>query len=115
MRSIRAVATGAVILSLAPAASARGGGSGTGGGSDDSPEELTCWAFGQGASIEVDKKVIQPELDKFEWAYGYGKRFGLVHVDHAAQVRTVKGSGHRYADTIRGHANRTRQAARRHR
>ncbi|MCK8680827.1 GH1 family beta-glucosidase [Streptomyces lichenis] len=42
-------------------------------------------------------------LDNFEWAYGYGKRFGLVHVDYATQRRTVKGSGHRYAGIIRAH------------
>ena len=31
-------------------------------------------------------------LDNFEWAYGYDKRFGLVHVDYATQVRTPKAS-----------------------
>ncbi|MEU2951978.1 GH1 family beta-glucosidase [Streptomyces xanthochromogenes] len=42
-------------------------------------------------------------LDNFEWAYGYDKRFGLVHVDYATQTRTVKSSGHRYADIVRAH------------
>ncbi|MFJ2740664.1 GH1 family beta-glucosidase [Streptomyces sp. NPDC087440] len=42
-------------------------------------------------------------LDNFEWAYGYDKRFGLVHVDYASQRRTVKASGHRYAELIRAH------------
>ncbi|QIP83120.1 beta-glucosidase [Streptomyces sp. Tu 2975] len=42
-------------------------------------------------------------LDNFEWAYGYDKRFGLVHVDYATQRRTIKGSGHRYTDIIRAH------------
>ncbi|MGW0121461.1 GH1 family beta-glucosidase [Streptomyces sp. NPDC003327] len=42
-------------------------------------------------------------LDNFEWAYGYDKRFGLVHVDYATQRRTVKTSGRRYADIIRAH------------
>ncbi|MFJ8077218.1 GH1 family beta-glucosidase [Streptomyces sp. NPDC096176] len=45
-------------------------------------------------------------LDNFEWAYGYDKRFGLVHVDYTTQRRTIKGSGHRYADIIRGHRGR---------
>ncbi|MGX1669089.1 GH1 family beta-glucosidase [Streptomyces sp. NPDC055400] len=42
-------------------------------------------------------------LDNFEWAYGYDKRFGLVHVDYKTQRRTIKGSGHRYADIVRRH------------
>jgi beta-glucosidase len=42
-------------------------------------------------------------LDNFEWAYGYDKRFGLVHVDFATQTRTVKASGHRYGEIIRAH------------
>ncbi|MBB5929647.1 ABC transporter substrate-binding protein [Streptomyces echinatus] len=66
MRSIRAAAVGAVTLSLALAATACGGGSSTGGGSNDSPKTLTYWASNQGASVAVDKKVLQPELDKFE-------------------------------------------------
>ena len=47
-------------------------------------------------------------LDNFEWAYGYDKRFGLVHVDYETQVRTVKTSGRRYADVIRAHSSRSR-------
>ncbi|WP_307783597.1 GH1 family beta-glucosidase [Streptomyces spinoverrucosus] len=50
-------------------------------------------------------------LDNFEWAYGYAKRFGLVHVDYATQVRTIKGSGHRYAEIVRDHRGRVRKAA----
>ncbi|MER5864803.1 GH1 family beta-glucosidase [Kitasatospora sp. NPDC002040] len=45
-------------------------------------------------------------LDNFEWAYGYDKRFGLVHVDYETQQRTVKTSGHRYAELIRSHRSR---------
>ncbi|MEU2063287.1 GH1 family beta-glucosidase [Streptomyces sp. NPDC013455] len=50
-------------------------------------------------------------LDNFEWAYGYDKRFGLVHVDYRTQVRTIKGSGHRYADIVRVHRGLNRRAA----
>jgi beta-glucosidase len=42
-------------------------------------------------------------LDNLEWAYGFDKRFGLVHVDYATQKRTVKASGRWYAQTIRAH------------
>ncbi|GAB2746363.1 GH1 family beta-glucosidase [Streptomyces bullii] len=46
-------------------------------------------------------------LDNFEWAYGYDKRFGLVHVDYPTQRRTIKASGHRYAGLIRAHRQAT--------
>ncbi|CAM5232134.1 GH1 family beta-glucosidase [Streptomyces griseomycini] len=39
-------------------------------------------------------------LDNFEWAYGYSKRFGIVHVDFASQRRTPKSSARWYADAI---------------
>ncbi|MFF8962743.1 GH1 family beta-glucosidase [Streptomyces globisporus] len=45
-------------------------------------------------------------MDNFEWAYGYDKRFGLVHVDYATQRRTVKSSGLRYAELVHEHAGR---------
>ncbi|MFF0107998.1 ABC transporter substrate-binding protein [Streptomyces hirsutus] len=78
MRSIRAAATGAVILSLALTATACGGGSTTDGGSNDSPKELTYWASNQGASVEIDKKVLQPELDKFEKQTGIKVKLEVV-------------------------------------
>ncbi|HEX2721639.1 MAG TPA: GH1 family beta-glucosidase [Gemmatimonadaceae bacterium] len=40
-------------------------------------------------------------LDNFEWSHGYSKRFGIVHVDYETQERTIKASGHYYADVIR--------------
>ncbi|HEX6968560.1 MAG TPA: GH1 family beta-glucosidase [Micromonosporaceae bacterium] len=39
-------------------------------------------------------------LDNFEWAEGYTKRFGLVHVDFDTQVRTPKSSYVWYRDVI---------------
>jgi beta-glucosidase len=32
-------------------------------------------------------------LDNFEWAWGFSRRFGIVHVDYATQARTIKKSG----------------------
>ena len=40
-------------------------------------------------------------LDNFEWAFGYDKRFGLVHVDYRTQKRTVKDSAYMYREIIR--------------
>jgi beta-glucosidase len=42
-------------------------------------------------------------LDNFEWARGYGKRFGLIHVDRDTQLRTPKDSALWYADLMRRH------------
>ncbi|MCX5088165.1 sugar ABC transporter substrate-binding protein [Streptomyces sp. NBC_00365] len=78
MRRIRAAAAGAVTVSLLTAVTACGGGSSTGGGSNDSPKTLTYWASNQGASIEVDKKVLQPELDKFEKQTGIKVKVEVV-------------------------------------
>ncbi|MET8946786.1 GH1 family beta-glucosidase [Streptomyces sp. NPDC004542] len=50
-------------------------------------------------------------LDNFEWAYGYDRRFGLVHVDYRTQARTIKGSGYRYGEIVRGHREGVARAA----
>jgi beta-glucosidase len=42
-------------------------------------------------------------LDNFEWAHGYSKRFGIVHVDYATQQRTPKDSARFYAKVIATH------------
>jgi len=39
-------------------------------------------------------------MDNFEWAFGYEKRFGLVHVDYETLKRTPKQSAHFFADVI---------------
>ena len=52
-------------------------------------------------------------LDNFEWAEGYSKRFGLVFVDYATQVRTPKSSAYWYRQLIADHeANTTREPLR---
>ncbi|MET9954871.1 GH1 family beta-glucosidase [Streptomyces sp. NPDC006339] len=40
-------------------------------------------------------------LDNFEWAYGYAKRFGAVHVDYETLRRTPKSSARWYARVAR--------------
>ncbi|GAA2415114.1 GH1 family beta-glucosidase [Actinomadura vinacea] len=39
-------------------------------------------------------------LDNFEWAYGYDRRFGLIHVDYATGERRWKDSAHWYKEAI---------------
>jgi beta-glucosidase len=43
-------------------------------------------------------------LDNFEWAYGYSRRFGIVHVDYATGTRVPKRSAYWYRDVIARHA-----------
>jgi beta-glucosidase len=40
-------------------------------------------------------------MDNFEWAEGYRKRFGIVHVDYASQKRVLKDSARWYQEVIR--------------
>ncbi len=40
-------------------------------------------------------------LDNFEWAFGYSRRFGIVHVDFETQERVLKDSARYYASVVR--------------
>ncbi|MFC4302559.1 GH1 family beta-glucosidase [Cohnella boryungensis] len=40
-------------------------------------------------------------FDNFEWAFGYDKRFGIVHVDFDTQARTPKESAYWYRNVMR--------------
>ncbi|WP_432137749.1 MULTISPECIES: GH1 family beta-glucosidase [unclassified Streptomyces] len=52
------------------------------------------------AGADVRGYFLWSLLDNFEWAYGYGKRFGMVHVDYASQRRTPKDSALWYARVV---------------
>ena len=51
--------------------------------------------------VRMEGYMVWSLLDNFEWASGYEKRFGIVHVDYASQRRTPKGSALWYADFLR--------------
>lgn len=50
----------------------------------------------QGA--QVDAYLVWTLLDNYEWAEGYTKTFGIVHIDPADQTRTPKASYHWVAE-----------------
>ncbi|HSK24513.1 MAG TPA: GH1 family beta-glucosidase [Egicoccus sp.] len=53
--------------------------------------------------VDVAGYMAWSLLDNFEWAYGYGKRFGIVQVDYDTLERVVKASGHWYRDLLAAH------------
>jgi beta-glucosidase len=50
--------------------------------------------------VNVTGYFLWSLLDNFEWARGYDKRFGIIHVDRATMRRTIKASGHWYRDFL---------------
>ncbi len=42
--------------------------------------------------VRMEGYMVWSLLDNFEWASGYEKRFGIVHVDYDTQTRTLKDS-----------------------
>ncbi|MDB1087515.1 GH1 family beta-glucosidase [Streptomyces sp. ACA25] len=56
-------------------------------------------AMEQGA--DVRGYFLWSLLDNFEWAYGYSKRFGMVHVDFDSLQRTPKSSAQWYSGVIK--------------
>lgn len=55
-------------------------------------------AIAEGA--DVRGYFVWSLLDNFEWAWGYGMRFGVIRVDYDSQERTIKDSGLEYARVI---------------
>ncbi len=53
------------------------------------------------AGVPLHGYFVWSLLDNFEWAHGYGKRFGLIHVDYATLTRTIKQSGRWYSQVTR--------------
>ena len=51
--------------------------------------------------VRMQGYMVWSLMDNFEWASGYKKRFGIVHVDYDTQVRTLKDSALWYQDFLR--------------
>ncbi|MET0929977.1 MAG: GH1 family beta-glucosidase [Aeromicrobium sp.] len=64
---------------------------------------LASVAAARAQGVDVRGYFAWSLMDNFEWAEGYAKRFGIVHVDYETQVRTPKASARWYADLIRRH------------
>jgi beta-glucosidase len=54
------------------------------------------------SGVDLRGYFIWSMLDNFEWAEGYGRRFGLVYVDFASQARIPKASARWYQQLIAG-------------
>lgn len=52
------------------------------------------------AGVNLRGYYVWSLMDNFEWAWGYGRRFGLVHVDYATLKRTPKLSARWYSQVI---------------
>jgi beta-glucosidase len=50
--------------------------------------------------VDVRGYYVWSLMDNFEWAHGYGPRFGLVRVDYATGRRTPKQSTRWYSQVI---------------
>jgi beta-glucosidase len=54
------------------------------------------------SGVDLRGYFVWSLLDNFEWAEGYGRRFGLVYVDFASQTRIPKASARWYQQLIAG-------------
>ncbi|MEV0371917.1 GH1 family beta-glucosidase [Streptomyces sp. NPDC050636] len=58
------------------------------------------------AGVDVRGYFVWSLMDNFEWAEGYARRFGLVHIDYRTLARTPKSSYHWLRDALRDQAAR---------
>ncbi|SOC12112.1 GH1 family beta-glucosidase [Rhodobacter maris] len=76
------------------------------GACDDSPRiayhaaHLEACRAAIAAGVPLAGYIAWSALDNFEWAEGYSKRFGLVHVDFESLQRTPKASYHAFRQAL---------------
>jgi beta-glucosidase len=63
-------------------------------------QHLTAVSRAIDSGIPIIGYLAWSLLDNFEWADGYGKRFGLVYIDFQSQDRNKKESYHWYKEVI---------------
>jgi beta-glucosidase len=84
-------------------------GTGTGAGIVSDPRRveylkshIAAVAAAMDSGVDVRGYFVWSLMDNFEWAEGYGKRFGLVYIDYPTQRRIPKLSFHWYHDFLDG-------------
>ncbi len=63
-------------------------------------EHLAAVLGARDAGVDVRRYFVWSFLDNFEWAHGFGPRFGIVRVDYDTQERIPKASARWYAERI---------------
>ena len=56
------------------------------------------------AGVPLRGYMVWSLLDNFEWAFGFSKRFGLIHVNYDTLNRTLKDSAHYFKRVIAANA-----------
>jgi beta-glucosidase len=62
---------------------------------------IAAMAEAMNQGVHMAGYMVWSLMDNFEWASGYEKRFGIVHVDYQTQARTLKDSALWYRDFLR--------------
>ncbi len=68
-------------------------------------QHIVALGHAHAAGVNIKGYMVWSLLDNFEWAFGYEKRFGIVHVDFTTQKRTLKDSALWYSDFLQQQAS----------
>jgi beta-glucosidase len=63
-------------------------------------QHIAALAMAMRQGVPMAGYMVWSLMDNFEWASGYAKRFGIVHVDYASQARTLKDSALWWRDML---------------